>query len=173
VKSSKAKYILFPVVGLIWGLVILRYLGVFESDAELPPPPAASMHKVNLSEVESVTDTFTLHLNYRDPFLDKPRVVKEERLVNADVSPNSNHTPTQPAPIVDQAQKGFDWASVRYNGLVKVTGNTDPVGLMQINGQTVFVRNHELRGAIEIIKLYEDSVVVRLIKEKSFHTLRK
>ena len=66
-KNKKLTYILVPLVLIVWGLIIYRIFNTIHNtdDSPLLNTPIATIN----GEKNTLLDTFSLQLNYRDPFL--------------------------------------------------------------------------------------------------------
>lgn len=168
-KNPKAKYVLFPVVGLIWGLVILRYLGFFDGGVEPAQPVAYGSGKVQVQEVTAMRDTFSLLLSYPDPFLTVAvqRVAVTSRLperplavTRQPVNPPSTEKPAIQYPMLE-------WEAFTYLGTVKAAGSDSRVGLLRFKGKTLYVKPGDyVDNRYLVTQFWDDSIRIEHKKEK-------
>ena len=149
-KNKKLIYILLPLVILIWGSIIYKIFYNTSREEELADE---ILPQKNISAT-SVLDTFSIIANYRDPFLGN--VVYSEN--------NVNEVPKQkvlPQPKVEQV---VQWPNIVYGGMIKNQQSTKQLALLKINGKENIIKAGEMVGTIELVKIYKDSVEVKMGK---------
>lgn len=122
---------LFPLVVIIWGLVIYRVLGAFgDEKVILPVGPRVIVEEA----VKMERDTFSLLPVERDPFLGhyykKPVQPKTRRVV-----------PVQKP----------EWPEISYLGLISDTGKSSAIHILQVNGKQVIMEKNENAEEIKLI----------------------
>lgn len=140
-KSKKSLYILFPVVILIWGIVIYRIVDAF-SDKTESAIIFSNSGKTKINKIER--DTFSLKSIEKDPFLGiiytKPKPVLRKTTVNA-LPP-------------------IEWPPINYLGLVSGTGKKQKIHIFQISGQQYLMEIGEKVGEIKFVSASASSVIL-------------
>jgi type II secretory pathway component PulC len=153
-KNKKMLYILIPATLVVWGLIIMKILGTV-NPVEIP---VVQTSVLPASSGETEKDTFSIHPDYRDPFLRKHRepVTSVEKPVR----------PSIPSPPVVKVQT--PWPVIQYNGTIKNQSSNKERVLLQVNGQDHMVQAGETIEGVLIYKVYKDSIEVHFLKEKKF-----
>lgn len=138
-KNRKSLYILFPVVILIWGIVIYKIVDAFTDKTE----SVITFSNSGKTEINKVKrDTFSLKPINQDPFLGisyiKPKSVSRQK------------TPSKALPIA--------WPAVQYLGLVSGTGKQQKIHILQINQQQNLMEIGETVGGIKLVSASANSV---------------
>lgn len=162
-KNKKLNKILLPLVGLIWLAVAFRFFGSEKEGDNLSHLPSTSFA---LLDSNLQRESFSLLLDYRDPFLDRPADLGMEK---QPVSPPS--VPTSPILRLEKIQlpQKIDYPKVSYLGGVK--SETDTRGLVQIDGKILQVKKGEEVQEVSILDLNLDQILVQF-KDSSW-TVRK
>jgi len=142
-KSKKNIYILLPVVLLIWGLLIYKFLSftipeipVAEETDQFSTQPLAVREK----------DSFKIDVNYRDPFLGKMYMpATAQKKVRKKIS-----VPVEP--VV--------WPNVIYKGIVSDNKDKKKIFMLIINGQTFLMREKETEQGVTVKSGNRESVVI-------------
>jgi hypothetical protein len=106
--------------------------------------------------IESISDTFSIHPVYRDPFLGK-------RLQQNEMSEGSAKKTVQTIPIVKAATP---WPVIVYSGIIKNQKLNKEMILLQIDGQDFMMKQGEIRNGLQLFKVTHDSIEVHFSKEK-------
>lgn len=129
-KNKTSLYLLFPLVIVIWGLIIYKVSGAFVDETVAIPavvPKAAE-------EVKRVKkDTFSLLPLERDPFLG-----------------HYYKNPVEPKKHLAAPPRDVQWPEISYLGLISETGKSSGVHILQVNGKQFLL---EKGGAAEEIKI--------------------
>ncbi|WP_417367184.1 hypothetical protein [Flavobacterium beibuense] len=134
-KNKKNIYILLTIVLGIWGMVIYRLFSFSNPDTNIPA--TASNFTFKPIEVKA-RDTFSIDVNYRDPFLGK--------MYSNDVQKkNTSHVP-----IVKKDT--LIWPNIIYKGLVSDSKEKKKVFLVSINGQTYFMNEKTTEQEVTLKK---------------------
>jgi len=154
-KNKKTLYILIPLVGLIWAVVIWKVIDYQPSDKDINP------YTIQISEDQDVdTSKYELRFGYRDPFL------------RSSLRPTSSPSSGKPA-------KANNIKQVEMSGLSPVTrppdlvyrgeieGHRYKLGLLEVAGKQVLVREKSSVGEYIILAVESDSLTLRYC-EKSF-----
>lgn len=158
-KNKKLLYVLIPLVLLVWGLIIYRIFNVVNG------ADSNEMHKtafIGNTDNENSIDTFSIHPNYRDPFISKgvkKIILSDNEVANVAVTPKV---------IVKTTTSSTIWPNLLYSGLIKNQKSNKALALVQINGQANIMKIGDIVGEIELTKIFHDSIEVKFQKEKRF-----
>jgi hypothetical protein len=155
-KNKKTAWILLPVVLGIWGMIGWK---IYEATHDAGDHSSGNESDV-IAALDSlpVSDTYTLILNYRDPFLGnipEPRIQKEKP---------AQHNSQKVAAVI--TQPASELPVLRYYGLVKESNSGKTVGFLKVNGETHFVKTGDEVSVLKVLALSVDSAVVSVGKEK-------
>lgn len=158
-KNKKLLYILIPLTLLVWGIIVYRIIATANSGNE---NQIQSMQQIENATIENMNDTFLINPNYRDPFLGK--------MINK-ILPSTNAT-TSSLPKTISTVKNTpivsSWPAIVYLGIIKNQKSNKQLTLVQINGQSYSMKIGETVNAIELCKVFKDSIEVKFGKEKKF-----
>ena len=158
-KNKKIIYVLLPLTLIIWGMIVYKIF--FNTDTQEESSSFVQSKRVKNSAVTS-TDTFTLLLNYTDPFL------KQERRVTPNNGSTTKKT-TEPKP--QKNTEVLNWPIVKYGGLVKQVNKENELAIVSINGSSTFMKTGETVNDIKLIRIYNDSIIVSFQTQK--RTIKK
>jgi hypothetical protein len=165
-KNKKLTYLLICSVLAVWGIIVYRVFARSAGDQkEYGSSPARKVSEEPLDDYE-LKDTFTLSLNYRDPFLGKGGAEEEQtvalELLDGPLSVFNNFP--VPPPI--------DWSFIRYAGRVVNPTSRRTITLLIIdNIETMIGEGEQIRG-VKLIKNYRDSVKVSFQGKEKFIRLK-
>lgn len=167
-KKDNLKYALFAVVFLIWGGVIYMY---FFYEKEAPSPLVSpSTGPLPVTVVASPRDTFSLMLDYRDPFLGS---VGKQSKPKPKQLPNSYSPPSVPKkrpskvkqkknPLQDKEEaQDVDWSRVIYFGKAGQSGNEEQFVLLKIDGVLHTATEGGQYSGFEVLEITAGGVKVR------------
>lgn len=160
-KNKKLLYILIPIVLLVWGVIIYRIFNVVNGSGSNEVRKSSFVENtVN----ENLIDTFSIHPNYRDPFISKraKKTTSENIVVSAITKPDLIKKVTNTVPLSNK------WPSIVYNGLIKNEKSNKQLALVQINGQSNILQLGNVVEGIELTKIFRDSIEVKFNSEKRF-----
>lgn len=173
-KNKKLQYILIPVVLVVWGLIIYRVLDFSRQDTPDDPSTVSTLQPNKNNN--SVQDTFSLHANYRDPFLKHARYTGYKyRKTNASnqktgKKKEKKKTETNIA-LRREILENIRWPDIKYGGIVQNTRSGEEVGLIEIDKQEFLIRENDSVQKVFIKGLHKDSVIVTYKKtRKTFVT---
>lgn len=150
-KSKGSLYVLFPLVIIIWGIVIYKVVGVFEDEPENLPV----LRTEGVVEVKKITrDTFSLLPVNQDPFLGH-YYKKPEKVIKSKALP----------------PKEIHWPQVKYLGLISGTGKSPGVHVLQVNGKQLLIENGDTAEGIKLVNSGTEKVT--LLYEGSRKTFSK
>ena len=158
-KNKKLNTLLGPFVILIWIGVLTRFMGGCEDNIKLRQTSASTFAE----RQEAVWDSFSLHLAYRDPFLN--RLPLPEKAAKK-VAVKSVGKLTKKPP-----KKKINIPRLSYQGGVVAGDSTAMTGILLIGGQVRTVRPGEQIGNIKIETLGLERL--NLMIEDSLITLYK
>jgi hypothetical protein len=160
-KNKKLKYVLIPVVIVVWGLVFYKVFNYANDDIVLP---SISNQLSKSATVESQKDTFSLSLQYQDPFLKKNRIIRKESTEAQELNTNQANTPltirhsrrrrTKPTP----KQK---LSEISYGGEIINANTKNVTAVIKINGKNKLLSKGDIVGDVEILKVYTDSIILK------------
>lgn len=153
-KNKKFLYILLPAVLVIWGSIFYKiYTSVKGTDI---PESLASMKNMK-EEPQEKEDTFSLLLNYRDPFLGKHGGVVNRPAIKA----SDEKTKVQK----------IQWPNIIYHGFIKNKSTKKVLALLEINGRESNIAAGNTIEGVSVKKIFKDSIIVAFKGEKK--TIKK
>ena len=162
-KNKKVIYILLPLTLFVWGLIVYRIFFNQSKEENSFIPPIANVKKTTQVKV----DTFTLLLNYQDPFLKQAR-----RKVNYSDDENKPAVRPSALPKVEpQEEKTIVWPSLKYEGFVRHISKDKALIIVGINGKSTLMQTGETINNIKLVQVYNDSITVNY--EKQNKTIKK
>jgi hypothetical protein len=155
-KNKKLLYILLPAVILIWGMIIYRVLNGSKSEM----PATGDVLKNNTSVIGVSDDSFSLSAAYPDPFRAEP--VKHSVLAAGSSVPLKQPAKEKKTlPPVNAS-----WPQVTYNGVIKNQQSKKELAMVQVNGQSSFMKAGDVTNDVQLLKIFRDSIQVQYGKEK-------
>jgi len=154
-------YVLLALVLAIWGVVIYR---VSSNDAKSGDrEPVGIKNSVNKSRVPLIQpDTFTLLINYPDPFDENKSTVDS----------NSKTTGTKtiiPDPLTrNKISESGALPSIGYAGYVKSESGKKRIAILTREGIDQFIEEGASFGKVKVISVLTDSVKVKYNGKMSF-----
>ena len=143
-------YILLPVCLGIWGYIIWYVVQATNRNQPIVQTTQSNIKKVN---APVVPDTFSLLLDYDDPFLGK-RTTK--RSATQRVSSSNRSIRKKNESIKEEPPK--PWPNIVYKGLVKNQHTGKWVALMEVNGQSHVLRSGQAVEDLTLIHLSEEKI---------------
>ncbi|OFX36396.1 MAG: hypothetical protein A2X08_14920 [Bacteroidetes bacterium GWA2_32_17] len=158
-KNKSVRYILIFLVVLVWGTIAYKLFSYVNSDEDEIVSQNIPKQK---NEQNTVSDTFQLASNYRDPFLGK-----------GNNSNNQNGNPNNQKVIKIVKQKEIpkvektiiNWPKFSYQGIITNQKSKNQTGLLKINGKDFIIYQGNVINEVEINKLFNDSVIVKYAGE--------
>lgn len=149
-KNKKALYILLPLVLLVWGLIILRIIKQVKST---PNGNYYRQQVVNIDDSEEIKlDTFTIIANYRDPFLGRVVIVRQQP------TRSMVKTRSEERPVRRIRNRSIRWPSIAYNGVITNENKTNDVALISINNVNYLMKIGDVNQEVTLLMVYPDSV---------------
>lgn len=146
---------------MVWGIIIYRIFHVVNGSNSTEVFKSAIVENVNN---ESLIDTFSIHPNYRDPFMSKrpKKLISENKLASVVTKPDLIKKAAVIAPVSNK------WPSLVYNGLIKNEKSNKQLALVQINGQSNIMQVGNVTEGVELTKIFRDSIEVKFDSERRF-----
>ena len=135
--SPKLNKVLLPAVIIIWLLIVLRFLGVFEGEEKVQENIAATHLIENIQQ-----DTFSLLLNYPDPFLGDLPEVETQKAPRRRVS-------SGPKLIPVQKKTPLKLPKLAFQGLVQ-RDSMAATAILKIDNKLISVREGEVVSGLFI-----------------------
>lgn len=154
-KSKTTLWILIPAVLGIWGAIGWQVYAAMKGDEDNAAPKVISTETGENKQI--VPDTFSLLLDYPDPF------AAQNTKPKANVKPQSQITqPKITTPVPEQTQ----WPNIVYSGLVKQPSSGKMLGFMSVNGVSYFVKEGDEVGGVRVINIAASKVIVEFNKTR-------
>ena len=150
------QYILVLVTCAIWGTVMYRAFLAWHGKVQYVP--VTDENFTNYSATLA-PDTFSLKLNYRDPFLDN---VREEKPVQRNPIPLQNTAPKK------VEQKMETWPNVSYEGMIRNQKNGKLLAMIHVNGKASMLSTGDIFEDVMLTRVYKDSVQVQYNRQKKY-----
>ena len=155
-KNKKFTFLLILAVAVVWGIIVYQ---LFKASEETVPTPLTG-NKVPAKKAVryfSSPDTFSLSLDYRDPFF------AESTISQADSSP------VQVAVKAPVLVKPFvDWQPIKYAGYILNPATKKRVSILSLNGREQMLEENQEAGGVKLLRNAGDSVLVRYQGEVKF-----
>ena len=165
-KSKPLTYLLIVSVAAVWGIIFYRIFSA-QGDEEISFTPLTKYNKVNESLDDYVMkDTFTLSLNYRDPFLTD---VSDANIIIAKIASEAqNSTAVNELPH----KAAINWNIIKYTGIISNPLKKSPVAIVQVNGTEHIMKEGESMDGVKLIRILRDSVKVTYQNKTKFITIQ-
>jgi hypothetical protein len=151
VQKKGVKYVLIALVVLIWGLVVYRIVQGLDQGGAVPVTVA---HEAPAAPVTKV-DTFSLVLNYPDPFLDQVDSVVEDPV---EKRTNVPPTPFPAGGYGPPPAPAFNPSDVKYIGFI---GNAQrKTAMINYRGTETMVKERDRVGDITILRIASGFLVL-------------
>lgn len=163
-KKKRSSYLLGGVVVLIWAVVIYRaFSGAFSGEEEVSgPEPELS---TGPPPSEGGPDSFSLKLDYEDPFLKEvpagKRRVEKERTRSRSTTPDPQEKKEK-----SEEKEPPPWPELEFGGIVRNRSSEEEVVLMSIDGDQRLMKEGQGNGTISLERVWADSVRVAMKDEK-------
>ncbi|MCB2196751.1 MAG: hypothetical protein KQH79_12890 [Bacteroidetes bacterium] len=152
--NKKITYILFPLVIIIWGLVIYRIF--FEGKVTPENLDVKVKPVINKVEKESKR-TYRLIANYRDPFLSNlNRTVANPEIDNQETENNRTTNLRRRRTTVSRVR----WPQITYGGFIEDNEKQEITILLNIQDRDYLVKEGDTIEQVFIKSFYKDSLVL-------------
>jgi hypothetical protein len=162
-KSKALTYTLIVSVIAVWGIIFYRVFLTVNNDEDYLQT-AKAPQKEALTDYR-LSDTGTLVLNYRDPFLG---ISKKEEPKNMEKS-------FKPASVQmedSSAKEAINWDFIKYNGFIVNPANKKVISIVSIHGTEKMMTVGEVSGGVKLLRNFKDSVKVSYKGETRFISLK-
>lgn len=160
-KNKKLVYVLLPATLAVWILIAVRIYKTLN--------PASDAEHLTVQQPkekpagQTISDTFAIENNYRDPFGKVAAAVNRNYSAGASPAlPKKNVQP--PAP----ASKTASWPVVIYSGMIKNQNSNKQLVLVSINGNLRSMKPGDNIDNVQLGKIWKDSIEVVWNKERKF-----
>jgi len=154
-KNKKSIYFLLPLVLVIWGLLIYKFVTYRTSIPDVPTfAPDLTQRPIQLAE----NDTFSINTDYRDPFLGKLYKTSElRRSIDQTIKQKVSQT-------IDV------WPDVRYKGIVSDVKSKKRIFLVVVSGKNNMMQIGQTKD--EVMLKSGDSKEVVLVYKKNVKRIK-
>lgn len=150
-KNKKTTYILLVVVLFVWAMVIYQFFSFSGGSESITENHTA----LNIKPVQAPKrDTFSINVNYRDPFLGK--------MYNPD-----NKKATKKRNTSNKTKETIVWPSIIYKGLVSDSDDKQKVFMVIIKGKTFFMREKDTEEEVTLLKGNREFIEVKYKDKKN------
>lgn len=168
-KNKTITYVLLLLVLIIWGTIVYKVFFYSEPTEEL-----YNIDNLNTTKtITDIPDTFSLSLNYVDPFLKESRqstyIKKENNIISKSKEKKNYHPSSTNRNTESNHSIGIVWPKIKYEGMIK--NNTNVTAIVSINGSSYFLKNGEIVHDILIQSITNDSIIVSY--QKNIKTIKK
>lgn len=154
-KSKKTTYFLIAALILVWAVIANK--AFFKKDTSDKLDFVFSKQELTPKE-KSAMDTFSLKLNYQDPF-DLSIVTKKKSYANPQVSTvvksKTKVPPVKPKPVIKQKVMAN---SIKYYGVIKNQNQANLVGVLYKDNMELLVFEGFKEEGIEVLRLTEKEI---------------
>lgn len=162
-KNKKLIYILIPLTVIIWGVIVYRIISQIRRN---PEPVYNKTDMIDGFQSKQPSDTFTLKLDYTDPFLD--RNLRGRPSIRSAYERQDNPVPA-PATSVTKPQSTDQtvlWPVIRYGGIIENTDSKQEICLVNIDGINFLMSTGDTKEQVKLIKVYQDSIILELTRQR-------
>ena|SRR6218665_585574 len=161
-KNRKLVYVLLPATLAVWILIGVRIYKTLH--------PAADAEQLAVRPTTAkpagptLSDTFLIANNYRDPF-GKVTAVAPDRHYSAAATAPAVKKAAPPATSVIKAES---WPAVSYSGMIRNQQSNKQLALVSINGNLHSMKQGDITDHVQLGKIWKDSIEVVWNKERKF-----
>ena len=153
-KNKKIAYLLLPLVIFIWGAIAYKIIRNYLGNNS---PEILFNQNENIIQSKNKIDTFSLLLNYPDPFL--------KNQVASNYQPSNNNpqkTTTNKTTTANNKKENnpVKWPTILYCGNIKNKNNNKICSIIKINGTENIMYVGEVCNEVRLVKVFKDSVIV-------------
>ncbi|WP_291287860.1 hypothetical protein [Flavobacterium sp.] len=148
-KNKKNIYILLPIVLMVWGAVLFQLFSFTNSDEIVATNnPELRIKPLKLNQRQS----FTIDVNYRDPFLGK--------MYSENNAPKTKATGSKPAKA-PKPKETLVWPTILYKGLISDTKEKTKVFMLIIDNKNYFMKIGDTENGVFLKTGDKESVYVK------------
>lgn len=148
----------------IWGAIGYKiYTGT-------RPEPLAELPEVMPGQATALAasqDTFELHANYSDPFLERG-LIKQRAAFSSPASPQpqAQRPAAQQRPTPAKPKAPVQWPNISWLGYQHNTNTGDKLVILKVNDQETVMRAGDIVLDMELLAINPDSIVLRYKEEE-------
>ncbi len=157
-KNKKNLYILLPAVLIIWGLVIYRFFTGINPTTKIENT-VEELGEFKPKKLQEA-DTFSVDLNYRDPFLGTFPKKKKSAI-------------KRKSPVKKEVQPETSFPSISYKGLVTPKGKNQKVFLISVNNQQHLYTIGSSFNEVKLLSGNDKEITLQFQKQKQTFQLQK
>lgn len=147
-KNKKNIYILLPIVTLIWGILIFQLFSfTTPEESSINATPDFNLKPLKITERKS----FTVDVNYRDPFLGK--IYTEQKVPKLK---NAVKTKSEAKP-----QEEIIWPTIVYKGMISDSKQKNKLFILVISDKNYFMKIGDTENDIFLKEGDKESVYVK------------
>ena len=153
--KKKQTYILLIIVLVIWGLVFYQFFSYSE-------PNEITIEDISTKEISyKLPDTFSIDVNYRDPFSGEDYFFEEEtEYEEENIEPIPNNTIIE-KPVIQEV-KPEELINVVYKGLVSDLPNKKKVFMININNKSYIMQPGDIENDVKLLSGNPKSITIKL-----------
>lgn len=160
-------YVLVPAVILIWGLIGYKfYIGVSREEATINYVKSPK----SIQDNDKKTDSFTLGLNYPDPFLYHPINPPQRKDYFFPNAPSYSSSVRETAPIsavpVKVVPPPVNWPVIEYLGIIENKRKGTRIAMLRIGSKDIMLKEKQMGSGIRVEKIFRDSITLYFQNEK-------
>ncbi len=157
-KNRKLLFVLLPLTLAVWGMAVYRIYKTVHTGTDAPL--IKTLKSSVASNRESISDTFSIFNNYRDPFY------AAQKMVDKNTAPAKKAG--QSATIIKPSEKEMTaaWPRIQYSGTIRNQRSNTQLALVQVDGNTLMMGNEEVSGNLKICRIFKDSIEIMFQKQK-------
>ena len=147
-KNKKSIYILLPIVLLIWGIVIFQFFS-FSTPIDTVENTSEDFKIEPLKLKER--KTFSVNVNYRDPFLGKMYAAQESSKAKKSSNIKKESRP----------EEVIVWPSIIYKGMISDAKEKKKLFILKISGHDFFMKKGDTENDILLKDGDRESIYVK------------
>jgi len=159
-KNKSVTYLLIAAVAVVWGIIVYRIFFMEPPEDQGTFLKSTAPHEP-FDQYEVSNDTFTLALNYRDPFLGKAGIPAEAPKTGQ-AAGGSPQVPVKPVP------PPINWGAISYSGYLANPRTKRLVSILTVNGKERMVAEGESLEGVKLLKNRKDSVLVSWMGKQKY-----
>ena len=157
-KNKKLVYVLLVLSVFVWGWIVLKVVHAFTGDAS---SDTIKKKKASLISYKPIKDSFSLLLNYDDPFYKRnlPRYNYGDGLQVArpNISKkNKVFVQKEKAPV-----QIIDWSFIQFKGTIKRNSTGKTLALLNVSGRDYSIEEGREIEKVLLVKNCKDSILVK------------
>lgn len=158
-KDKRTIYILLPAVVVIWVVIAYQIFKALDNSNNYNTSISTmSGHWPDTTQQEIF---YALLLDYEDPFLGK---VKTRTPIATPVVQKQVSPPVKQQQTLQKAnpENTFNWGAIRYLGVVENAVSDAKVALLEVNGESCFLKEGEKVSDIYVKNIAVDFIIVQV-----------